>query len=99
MTPDGHCQAHTFITKSDDPLYSSDHHTLSSDTLLEYDDSMLHGAPDNLSLDSDEIAFMDLFTKSESSQDTGNMVRGYLLPSAHLTDDVGHSSCNFRVYG
>lgn len=99
MTPNGHCQASTFITKSDNPLYSSDGYTLSSDTLLEYGDATPLGGSDDPPMDSDETSFTDLFTEPESSQDTGSMVCDYLRPSTHLISDPGHTSCNFNVYG
>jgi len=98
MTSDGHCQASTFITKSDHPSQSSDHYT-PSDALLEYDDSEPFEDPGNPPLDPDETAFMDLFIESESSQDIGNMVCDCLLPAAHLTNDLGYTSRNFHIYG
>jgi len=99
MTSEGRCQGSTFITKSDHPSQSSDHYTPSSDALLEYDDSGPFEDPDNPPLDPDETAFMDLFIESEPSQDIGNMVCDCLLPAAHLTNDLGYTSCNFHIYG
>ena len=98
MISDGHCQASTFITKSDDPLYSSDHHMLSSDTLLEYDDSTQFEGPNDQPQDSGETAFIDLLTESEPSRDTGNMVCDRLPPAARLINDPGHTSCNFYAH-
>lgn len=99
MISDGHCQASTSITESDDPLYSSDHHMLSSDTLLEQGDSTPSGDPDpeDLPLDSDETTFMDLFT--ETPRDTGNKVCDSILPGDRLIDDLGHTFCNSHIYG
>lgn len=95
--PDWHYQGSAFITKSDDALYSPDNYIPSSDTLLEYDNSEPFEDLDDAPLDSDEASFMDLFTESESSQDTGNTVCDYLLPAAYLTNDLG-CTCNFRIY-
>ncbi|KAF9651367.1 hypothetical protein BDM02DRAFT_3184620 [Thelephora ganbajun] len=65
-------KASTFINKSDDPLHNSDHYEPSSDVLLEYDGSEPFEDLGDPPLDSDENAFMDLFTESESPQDTRN---------------------------
>ena len=99
MTSDGHRQASTFITESDDPLCSSDHNMLPSDTLLEYDDSTSSEDPNDRPLDLGELSFMDLFAEPEPSQDTGNMVRGCFLPATRLIDDLGHTSCNVHAHG
>ena len=73
-------QTSTFITKSDDPLCNSDHSALSPDTLLKYGDSELCEDEDDSPLDSSGTVFVDLFTESESSQDTENLVCGCFLP-------------------
>jgi len=98
MISDGHLQASTFITESDDPLCSSDRHMPPSDTLLEHDDSTPSEDPNDQPLDLGGISFMDLFTEPEPSQDTGNMVCDRPLPATHLIDDLGHSSCNFHAH-
>lgn len=86
------------ITKSDMALHNSDHSALSSDMLLECGaPETLEGLEDSL-LDSDETAFMDLFTESESSQDTENAVRGCLLPTTHLIHNLGYVACNFHIW-
>ena len=41
---------------------------------------------------------MDLFTESESSQDTEAMVCDLLLFTAHLINDLGYTSCDFHIY-
>ena len=84
MTPDGYRQASGFATKSDDPLDSSGHHMLSSNVLLEHNDSTSFEDPDHEPpLDLEETAFMDLFTESEYSQDIGNVVCDRLQPACH----------------
>jgi len=98
MASDGRRQASTFITESDDPLCSSDHHMLPSDTLLEYDDSTPSEDPNNQPLDLGEISFMDLFTEPEPSQDTGDMVCDRFLHATRLINDPGHTSCNFHAH-
>lgn len=98
MTSDEHSQAPAPSTKPDNPLYSSaDHCTPSSDTLLEYGDSATFEGLDNQSLDSEEPSFTDLFTESEFSQDTENVVCDCHLLAAHLTNDLGYTSCDFRT--
>jgi len=69
---------------------------LSSDTLVEYGDSTPFEDPNEQPLDLFETAFMDLFTESEPSQGTGNVVRNCLLPAARLINDLGHTSCKFH---
>lgn len=90
-------QASTLINRPDASPHNSDLFALPSDTLLEHGDSEpfegLNGSP----LDSDETAFMDLFTESESSQDTAKMVRECLIPTAHLTRNLGCVACNFHT--
>lgn len=98
MTSDGHRQASTFITKSDDTLCSSDHDIPSSDTLLEYDESTPFEDPGDPPLGSDGIVFTNLFTEPEFPQDTINMVCDCLLLITRLIDNPGYTPCNFHTY-
>jgi hypothetical protein len=92
-------QASTFIAKSDASLCDSDHFALASDALPEHDGSDTFEGLDGLPLDADEAAFVDLFTESESSQDTENMVCGCPIAAPHLTRNLGCVACNFHIYG
>jgi hypothetical protein len=98
MTSDGHRQASTFITKSDDTLCSSDHDIPSSDTLLEYDQSTPFEDPGDPPLGSDEIVFTNLFTEPEFPQGAVNMVCDCLLLITRLIDNPGYTPCNFHTY-
>jgi hypothetical protein len=73
MTSDRNLQASVFSEKSD-------HCMTSSDALLEYEDPPLFVDPSDPPPDSDEPAFMDLFTESESSKGSENSVRDDLPP-------------------
>ena len=87
-------QASALITKPDVSLHNSDHLALSPDSPPEYNDSEHFEGLDH----SDETAFVDLFTESESSQDTANMVCECLLPAPHLTHNSGCVICDFHIY-
>lgn len=75
----------------------SEDYVTPSGALLEYEDPSPFVDPSDPPLDLDEPAFMDLFTETESFRDTENMVCDYLLPTAHLTNGIGYSYCDFRV--
>lgn len=92
-------QASAFIAKSDVSLHSSDRFALSTDALLGCGDPEPFEGPNNSPLDSDETAFTDLFTETEFSQDTVNVVCGCLIPAAHLTRNLGCVPCNSHTYG
>lgn len=98
MTSDGYRQASTFISESDDPLCSSDHHMLPSDTLLEYDDSTPSEDPNDQLLDLSEASFVDLFTEPEPSKGIRNMVCDCLMSATCLIDGIGLTSCNLHAY-
>lgn len=67
-------QTSASIAKSDDSLRGSDHFVLPTNPLPEYEIFKPFELLDDLPLSSDDTAFTDLFTESESSQDSGNMV-------------------------
>jgi hypothetical protein len=93
----GAYQASAFITNSDVSLHDPDHSVLASDTLLERGDSKPFEGADHSPLDSVETTFVDLFTESESTQDTANMVCECLEFAAHLTRNLGYVTCNFHI--